>query len=33
MPMKKMFFKKGKDMVKLLPIDGPLADSVVIVGC
>jgi hypothetical protein len=32
MPMKKCF-KKGKDMVKILPVDGALADSVVIDGC
>jgi hypothetical protein len=31
MPMKKWF--KGKDMVKILPVEGALADSVVIDGC
>jgi hypothetical protein len=31
MSMKKMF-QKGKDMVKILPVDGALADSVVIIG-
>jgi hypothetical protein len=32
MPMDKMVFK-GKDMVKILPVDGALADSVVVDGC
>jgi hypothetical protein len=32
MPMKKMVFKR-KDMVKILPTDGVLANSVVIGGC
>jgi hypothetical protein len=32
MPMKKMV-KKGKDMMKTLPVDDALPDSVVIVGC
>jgi hypothetical protein len=32
MPMKKMVLKR-KEIVKILPIDGALADSVVIVGC
>jgi hypothetical protein len=32
MPMKKMV-KKGKEMVKILPADGALADSVVIICC
>jgi hypothetical protein len=30
--MKKIVFKM-KDMVKILPVDGALADSVVIDGC
>jgi hypothetical protein len=32
MLMKKIVFK-GKDMVKVLPVDGALADSVVVDGC
>jgi hypothetical protein len=32
MPMKKMVLKK-KEMVKILPVDGALADFVVIIGC
>jgi hypothetical protein len=31
--MKKWFEKRGKDMVKILPVDGALADSVLIDGC
>jgi hypothetical protein len=32
MLMKKIVFK-GKDMVKVLPVDGALADSAVVDGC
>jgi hypothetical protein len=32
MPMKKMVFKE-KDMMKILPVDGALAVSVVVEGC
>jgi hypothetical protein len=30
--MKKMVYK-GKEMVRILPVDGAFADSMVIVGC
>jgi hypothetical protein len=32
MPMKKMV-KKYNKMVKILPVDGALADSVMVIGC
>jgi hypothetical protein len=33
MPMKKMVKKRYNKMMKILPVDGALADSVMVIGC